>query len=1029
MAKGSSGGGLLVVVAGLVLIAAIPTEIWIALAALALLGVAIYYAPRIWNSRPKRALRSASQARELTLAELTAKNAVSSPRRRPPAGLTMTIRQAQSQALPLAEEILRPESLSRPTALAADALGQKTTVGEDESVAHRSLSAALRARGQQLSRERVVSANRQRAEEARAAHPQRVSVSLVPTPASKSTHLHSESRSVNELSDVALAQTEPDRLYTADTDAARRAMSTWELAREKAARLNRQRAAELRAKLPVVPIMATRSAAPPIKANQPPALPPERLRAAVATSDLREETAIKPHADNGSSAGLSLRGALASIRSALGPSVVSDRAPDAETLYTAKPSAPAPPSFALPKPPPGLAQTRWFGPGDAVSVAGFDIPDGMLYVGTRLRAPNGGIEPALIDPTLRVARKWGNANTFYWPSYDELTPEYRFSYLDWLASGRSDPESDISFVLLFFFGIERRVLLDGRDDPSTKSEWPALLAELRRLIQIYGERSDHFTRHAAELLSWMELDSRPARLYAEPVPEFPRTYEVPHYLRLALGQASVDRQPIPPLLALAWLRLSPDVYLRTAATRCPAEFTSLFELRYTERMGVGLVLSKNRTKLKMVYQPASRGLSGARMTRDFGEIPDVTAMTKPMQRLREIADACTDELGPYSRLVGKDASNADSLEGLLALPQVLWPDSVRVRLGALRAEIRGKRTARLLSEVAGLLGTVKQALTRDRVRALARALEIEGIGMEPHVLAGAKTPGPDDTVVLFVLSAQTPERVPCAEFQTAALTLQLASAMARADGEFNAREVAHLRAEIAAWSHLSDSDRTRLGAHLDWLALDPPTVAALKKKLEPLPAESRQTIARFMATLAQADGFVSPDEVKLLERVYKLLGVDAGRVFSDIHAAAPGRASTPLSTQRAETEGFRLDRSRIEALQRDTERVSALLSTIFVEEAPPAPSPPPEAEPEALTPGSATLMGLDSANGALLRLLLSRPTWTRSELEDAAADLDLMLDGALEQINEAAFEAFDEPLIEGEDPVEINPHILEQLSA
>lgn len=1027
MAKGSSGGGLLVVVAGLVLIAAIPTEIWIALAALALLGVAIYFAPRIWNSRSKRASRSTSQARELTLAELTAKHALSSPDHRPPAGPSMTTRQAQPQALPLAEEVLRSESLSRPTVPAVDALGQKTTVCEAESISHMSLSTALRE--QQLARERVVSANRQRAEEARAAHPQRVSASLVPTAASKSTHMHSESRSLNDLSEVALAQTEPDRLYTADTDAATLAMSTWELAREKAARLNRQRAAELRAKLPVVPIMATRSAAPPTEVKHPPALPPERLHSAVATSDLQEETAIKPPADNGSSEGLSVRGALASIRSALGPSVVSDRAPDAETLYTAKPSAPAPPSFALPKPPPGLARTRWHGPGEAVSVAGFDIPDGMLYVGTRLHTTTGRVEPALIDPTLRVGRKWADVNTAYWPSYDELTPEGRFGYLDWLSGGRSDPEGDISFVLLFFFGIERRVLLDGRDQPSTKSEWPALLIELRRLIQLYGEKSDHFTRYAAELLSWMEIDSLPAQLYAKPVPEFPRTYELPHYLRLALGQASVDRQPIPPQLALAWIRLSPDVYLRTAATRCPVEFTHLFELRYAERMGAGLVLPKNRTKLKMVYQPASRALSGARMTRDFGEIPDVTAMTKPMQRLREIADACTEELGPYSRLIGKDASNAHSLEGRLALPQALWPESIRVRLAALRAEMQEGRAARLLSEVVGLLGVARQPLTRDRVRALARALESEGIGMEPHVLAGAKAPGAADTVVLFELATPTPAQGPCAEFQTAALTLQLASAMAQADGEFNAREIAHLRAEIAAWSHLSDSDRTRLGAHLDWLALDPPTVAALKKKLEPLPADSRQTIARFMTTLAQADGFVSPAEVKLLERVYKLLGVDAGRVFSDIHAAAPGRASAPLSTQRAETEGFRLDRSRIEALQRDTERVSALLSTIFVEEAPLAPSPPPEAEPEALTPRNATLMGLEAANDALLRLLLSRPTWTRSELEDAAADLDLMLDGALEQINEAAFEAFDEPLIEGEDPVDINPHILEQLSA
>jgi len=63
----------------------------------------------------------------------------------------------------------------------------------------------------------------------------------------------------------------------------------------------------------------------------------------------------------------------------------------------------------------------------------------------------------------------------------------------------------------------------------------------------------------------------------------------------------------------------------------------------------------------------------------------------------------------------------------------------------------------------------------------------------------------------------------------------------------------------------------------------------------------------------------------------------------------------------------------------------------------------------------------------LLRLMLSRPSWSRAELEDSAADLELMLDGALEQINEASFDTYDFPFSEGDDPVEINPEFLEKI--
>lgn len=80
----------------------------------------------------------------------------------------------------------------------------------------------------------------------------------------------------------------------------------------------------------------------------------------------------------------------------------------------------------------------------------------------------------------------------------------------------------------------------------------------------------------------------------------------------------------------------------------------------------------------------------------------------------------------------------------------------------------------------------------------------------------------------------------------------------------------------------------------------------------------------------------------------------------------------------------------------------------------------------ATSPG---LLGLDEAHSALARLLLSRPVWTKDELDDAAADLDLMLDGAIEALNEAAFDLHDIPFTEGEEVVTVNPELLEKLEA
>ena len=685
-------------------------------------------------------------------------------------------------------------------------------------------------------------------------------------------------------------------------------------------------------------------------------------------------------------------------------------------------------SHAIPKAPRGFGEGQWVSPGESIEVAGMNLPGGMLYVGGRLKGLNGGPEPCLISGQYTVARvgNFQSRHMGYWPSYAEASAEERRAYLNWLSDGRSHPDCDIGYVFLFFYGLERRVIVDSRNDLVARNDWPAINVELRRLLAIYGGKSGSFNRYASELLSWIELAGKSTQLYKQPVPDFPRTYELPPYLRLALGQAAIDCAPLPAPLALAWMRLSPECYLRTAATRCPNEFERLFVQRYYEILGPGLVLPKNRTKLKFVYQPASAGLHGADITMAFGDVPDITALTAPIKKLMEIANQCTDELGSYSRLVGKDPGAAGALEGLLLLPATLWPAAAQAKLQALTAQMREGRMSLQLKELLAVLGGTDQVVNRDLARGLARALEGAEIGMEPHVLGGAKAPGEHDTIVLFAQPLMDSDVGSRAEYQMAALTLQLASAVAQADGEFHDREVAHLRAEIEGWAHLTLAERRRLHAHLQWLIASPMNLSALKKKLEPLPTAARETLAAFMATLAQADGIVSPDEVKFLEKVYKALGVEPKRLFSDIHTAGTG--GTPVSTVQPNKQGFRLDVERIAALQKDTVRVSELLSKIFVEEAdaptPVGPAPEPELEDESNGP-----LGLDEAHSALLRLLLSRPEWTRAELEDVAADLDLMLDGAMEQINEAAFETFDEPLFDGEDTISVHTKLLEKIEA
>ncbi len=695
-------------------------------------------------------------------------------------------------------------------------------------------------------------------------------------------------------------------------------------------------------------------------------------------------------------------------------------------------------SYAIPPAPAHLqAHTgpgRWIAPGESVVVAGSLINGGMIYVGKELKAHSGSTDPCLINPILQVAPEANvGAREFgYWPSYSEITPRARRAYLSWLAGGRRDPEADIGYVFLFFYGLERRAIVDGLKDEQAQRDRPAIAQELRRLLVIYGEKSFSFKRYASELLSWLEVSHYSKTLYNEPVPSFPTTFEVPLYIRLALGLAAVGGVPVPPHLALAWARLDPASYLRTSATRCAAQFDQLFQQRYIETFNSGIVLPRNKTKLKLVYQPASAGFRGVNEIKlTFGDTPDVTVLTAPQKQLKKIVDAVTDQLDPYSRYLGRNPDSPNALEGLLLLPPTVWPGAAQEALKALQGRVAEGFVVMKLQELLDLF-QAKTALNKERAVTLAKTLETVRIGMEPDVLGGARTPKGDDHVVLYAAAESKGASVRTAAYQAATLTLQLASAVAGADGEFSEHEMAHLSVQVQSWSHLTVGESARLLAHLRLLAVEPVSLTSLKKKLDPLDAKSKETIATFMATVAQADGMVTPAEVKMLEKVYKALGLDTKKVFADVHAVAAGTSPQPSISAQPVAKGFQLDTAKIAALQKDSERVSALLADIFKEESqqPTVPAANPEIPPrETETPATTGLLGLDEAHSAFARMLLSRPQWSREELLDVSSDLDLMLDGALEHINEVSFDTHDIPFTEGDDPIDVNPEILEKLEA
>ena len=680
----------------------------------------------------------------------------------------------------------------------------------------------------------------------------------------------------------------------------------------------------------------------------------------------------------------------------------------------------------------------WKKPGEKISVKGFSIDKGWVYVGSSLQSVYSqySVEPALIDPSYKVDHQVSTdhkkVDLSYWSSYSEISEQSRATYLTWLSSDRSDPEINIGYVFLYYYGLERRVLADVDRSASARAELPIIKDEIKRLLKVYGINSS-FNNYAVSLLSYLsdyreQIDITP--------PLFEKSWALPFEYKVALGNFAIKGVPLTAEWAYAWLILEPSIYLKTPAIRCKDEFKKLFIERYKDKFKAGIKLPVNKTRLKQSYRPASSSLLSDKIYEKTTDLPDVSVLTGPLNKLIEVAEYCTDKLDRYSRILGRNPDKAGTLDAALELPISLWDEKYQKPLLELKSTI----------ETAGIPATIKfskllswlpesKEMNRQKYTALSSRLAELGLAIEPDTRFGGSVPSEDTHVVLFKddISFVSPNP----RYSAAALTLQLAVAVSSADGNTNDAEKSYLINQLEGWLHLDDAEKRRLKAHLRWLIVEGSSLTGMKKRIEMLPTASRENLGDFLTEVAHADNEVSAAEVKVLEQIYKALGLDSSSLYSKLHAPT----SEPITVQtsnsnssnftipkpkKADKSKINLDMAKVASLHAESEKISAILGKIFTDET----LIEKDKEDVEIIPDEKSdysLLSLDYSHTSFLRLLCTRPTWTLEELNELAEDRSLMLGGALECINEAAYEKFDQPFTEGEDPVEINQEIVMEI--
>jgi uncharacterized membrane protein YebE (DUF533 family) len=705
-------------------------------------------------------------------------------------------------------------------------------------------------------------------------------------------------------------------------------------------------------------------------------------------------------------------------------------------------------------PPPKKDELKWAGPGKSLEVAGYMLSAGMVYWSKGApRTP----EASCIDLSLPVGHPLDEpkGSLGYWPEYTRMTPNQRANYLAWLAGGRKSPLNDIGYAFVFFYGLERRVLVDGADVQ------PAL-QETLRVLGTYRS-SGSFISYLSGFIAYVLARKGVAKLpdewfhwvFLDTLPELNEDT-----LAVALAWVCAHQRPLPAKLAFAVAKQDMRSPKSVVIKRAGDQFYDLFKKKYESRFSAGLTIrpaAASRERL-FEFRPASPSLLASYSAHRFERVrlQNPLGVQSQFKPLVQIWTECVEELKPFSSKLGK-GQGVLTREAFRALPQALktdteHPDKPRWEALVAKQARDDGFVFTTVGELAGLQDIPERPkLTLKQSLDLAETAHDAGFALVPDPRILRRSYDWNETVAVQRMEGEFDAEQE-GNFRAAALMLEIGMAMAASDGKIDRDEVVHVSLGLKSQFKLNRDDARRLEAYREILIRRPPTLRSLSKFVTSSfdPAQ-REALGQFMLGVAAVDGVIDKAERKALENSYLAFGISVAKLHAlllelespaeepvtvqEAHPASEGER-IPSRDIAASERGLKLNQDLINRILGETASVATMIGAAMGEleaaseeeavEDPPAIEPeaaPSDSEGEAET--GRVYAGLDPRYHSALTELITRNEWSASEFDSLARRHGLMPAAMVEFINSWTDERYGDFLIEEGDPYLIQVELLE----
>jgi predicted RNA-binding Zn-ribbon protein involved in translation (DUF1610 family) len=372
----------------------------------------------------------------------------------------------------------------------------------------------------------------------------------------------------------------------------------------------------------------------------------------------------------------------------------------------------------------------------------------------------------------------------YWPSYHGCSIAQRSRYLDWLYGGKCDTNIEIGYVFLFFYGLERRILVDGQDHQ-------AVVEELLRLLSIYP-MSRSFLNYATSLL-WLTifLSSKHEGIpQSTVIRAFQNTTRwTGDALQFCLSYYFTQNLTLPVEVAYAVAGQDERSPSSIVARRNLDRFRDLFTTRFQQRFPSGFPLRSKNRDLPIKYRAGSASLLSSQdplpQIRNQ-TLPDLSSRTQYVP-LVEIWTACVDDLRKFDRAARQVVNNTMTAGMYEALPTELrtfdhpeldlWQKATTVSVD------EGGWPVMPVYRLAEFKGfSSREHLTKSQCAAILATADALGMAIEPDARRTAKNYGWNEMVVVFRETGDIVSDDDWKPYHSAAILLQLGLAIAQADG-------------------------------------------------------------------------------------------------------------------------------------------------------------------------------------------------------------------------------------------------------